>query len=730
MVMDKVVRWRGKFADIEDTIYVVDIYGESDGTGTIKEIELGGDAPLVTNNDDSDDLFAAKRRHYGTMEIVDPDGTLMMEILPKDNLDHPVKVWKAVDQSVVWEGFLGCDIYNEAFTDVGQVVEFQLVGLLGASEDMDVEVRDYSSVSIRELLTTNIQRMAEAMGSEVAVLVPENDMACLDVRVYASTMYNYDSEYNAQGVKELGKKPRTVLSMIESVCKSFGWCAREIKNFEYPLFVRSTAIVFGKVASENSRYQFIIPDPRPGKMWCDVEELALAEDIEWAGDGHARSVYIGARSVMVEGTVERDEFKVEVGECPSVPEREVAGPSGLDTAAIFGKNSRVYLLEQTKMDYDARVVLGSWMARNVRLTYHGNQWEKLYAIDYQRVPFEVETGDLLHLSAYSVHSAAEHLLGTNTGVTDLPLGARYCRYAVGYEADGTKMEFRDGIHLYCGSICDRLPDWYPTSLFLKYPAINMATGESHHFKPGYVKFGMKAIGLGRKKTGSGNANDRYVYYDEGKLCDIMVVIQVGDLYLSSHGWTDQFAYMMYKLGKDVESGDGIYMDREVEGVMRVRIFPLIATSHCEKEELMTELLLSDISIDFEEEEKIGDEKKSTYYKQVGAGREDIKVDVPYMTSVIAGSCKNALLDGEGHNIDTLEYENEGTMRVEMNLLGRLESHYSAPKEVLRIESAPLGSPDALSVVTQGEGENKRRYMVVESSRDWLTGVSELTLLEE
>lgn len=728
--MDKVVRWRGKFADIEDTIYVVDIYGdgESDGTGTIKEIELGGDAPLVTNNDDSDDLFAAKRHHYGTLEIVDPDGTLMMELLPKDNIDHPVKVWKAVDESVVWEGFLGCDVYNEDFTDVGQVVAFQLVGLLGASEDMDVEVRDYTSVSIRELLTTNIRRMGEAMGGEVAVLVPENDLACLDVRVYASTMYNYDSEYNAQGIKELGKKPRTVLSMIESVCKSFGWCAREVKCLKHLLYSRNTAIVFGKVVSD-SNYVFVTPDTRPAKVWIVPEELALAEDIEWAGDGHARSVNIGARSVMVEGTVERDEFKVEVGECPSVPEREFAGPSGLGTAAIFGKNSRMYLLEQTKMDYDARVVLGSWMARKVRLTYHGLQWEKLYAIDYQRVPFEEETGDLLHLSAYSVHSAAEHLLGTNTDTTDLPLGARYCRYAVGYEADGTKMEFKDGIHLYCGAISEKLGNSYPISLFGDYPAINMAT-EYHHFRPGYVKFGMNAIGLGRKKTGNGNANDRYVYYDEGKLCDIMVVIQVGDLYLSSHGWTDQFAYMMYSIGKDVESGDGIYLDQEAEGVMRVRIFPLIATSHCAKDELMTELLLSDISIDFEEEEKIGDEKKSTYYRQVGAGREDIKVEVPYMTSVIAGSCKNALLDVYGNNIDTLRYENEGTMRVEMNMLGRLESHYSAPKELLKIESSPLGSPDALSVVTHGEGENKRRYMVVESSRDWLTGVSELTLLEE
>ena len=148
--MAKAVRWQIPFvSSIEKTQYRIDIYDEQDGTWSGVTTLTGGPSPIVTDEDASDDFFAPIRTQTGNIEVctaISGGGTLSLEdILPENNIARPVRLVSiAADMSekIEWQGFLSCQAYNQAYTDIPEIIQLPINSVLEAMDSVEVEMAD------------------------------------------------------------------------------------------------------------------------------------------------------------------------------------------------------------------------------------------------------------------------------------------------------------------------------------------------------------------------------------------------------------------------------------------------------------------------------------------------------------------------------------------------------------------------------------------------------------
>lgn len=141
--------WQCCFQSLNGTQYAVNIC-EQDYDGDI--IQLTGAAePFTTQEDESEDIFTPIRSQSGYLRVIDPDGTLLADLIPQNNTERLVQlfhgtytgVWPdgtfthAAD-ALDWQGFLQAQAYTQPWDGNANELELPVKSLLGALEDVTI----------------------------------------------------------------------------------------------------------------------------------------------------------------------------------------------------------------------------------------------------------------------------------------------------------------------------------------------------------------------------------------------------------------------------------------------------------------------------------------------------------------------------------------------------------------------------------------------------------------
>ena len=149
------IHWQCCFQSMNGTQYAVNIC-EQNYQGSIIQLQ-GGDKPFTTQEDDSDDIFTPIRIQTGYLRVVDPDGSLLEDILPNNNTERLVQLFHGTytgtwpngtfthaDDALDWQGFLQAQAFTQPWDGQSYILELPVKSILGALEDTNL-VETYAS---------------------------------------------------------------------------------------------------------------------------------------------------------------------------------------------------------------------------------------------------------------------------------------------------------------------------------------------------------------------------------------------------------------------------------------------------------------------------------------------------------------------------------------------------------------------------------------------------------
>lgn len=299
----KQVHWQLKFASLKGVAYRIDIYAEGAPVGGIRQL-TGGATPFVTDEDNSDDFFAPVRSQTGNIHVIDNDGTLMESgIMPSNNIDHPVRVVRINDGVVMWQGFMSCEIYSQAYTARPNDLTLPVIGMIEATKSMRItsDVLMSRCNSYKVLPIKGIAEMMVDMLNEYGFDVDfdyeyglynffsASNGYCINPHIFSKE----ESSVDLDGKTTVSLSDAYLYDLLEYVCVSLGLCLRESR----------TRIYFQKIGST---YSF-------SKSTTINRDLL---DQEWKGTNHQINRHVGARRIFVKASVEPYDKILEVPACP------------------------------------------------------------------------------------------------------------------------------------------------------------------------------------------------------------------------------------------------------------------------------------------------------------------------------------------------------------------------------------------------------------------------------
>ena len=152
------IHWQVKFRSLRaDTLYTVNIY---DGSYSGSPVQLtGASQPFVTQEDDTDDMFAPVRLQSGYLRIVDDGDVDWERIMPTDETSRPVTL--TAGNTELWRGFLQPCSFSGEYKEYVQVREFPLMCQLSALEGFDVSPSAYDTVNFGGALLYALSQSGE-----------------------------------------------------------------------------------------------------------------------------------------------------------------------------------------------------------------------------------------------------------------------------------------------------------------------------------------------------------------------------------------------------------------------------------------------------------------------------------------------------------------------------------------------------------------------------------------
>lgn len=137
--------WIIPFADLNDNSYEIRVDDGDSNQYTLK----GAAVPIVTQEDDDENMFKPVRNQTGYIRIVD-DASMMngtmeeqfnwIDLLPTTSVNRPVQLYNTGDDLIMWMGFLAPETFNGDYNLYPQEREFPIVDMLSVLEGYDMEI--------------------------------------------------------------------------------------------------------------------------------------------------------------------------------------------------------------------------------------------------------------------------------------------------------------------------------------------------------------------------------------------------------------------------------------------------------------------------------------------------------------------------------------------------------------------------------------------------------------
>ena len=212
------------------TSYVVNVYKDGTPPSGYPLTLKGAEEPFVTDEDADDDVFMPVRTQSGSLRIVD-DGWATdtnnqtvafswRDMAAANDMDTPVRLMAG--STIVWQGFMQSQTYGNTLYGNPQELEFPVQCCLSV-----LEARQISNDSIITGQLHNFAFLLQYMLSEMPFASFTQIVVQGNTDAQAWLLKKFDWQNFLDSNDEETDKPRyTDLSVLEDMCRFWGWTAR------------------------------------------------------------------------------------------------------------------------------------------------------------------------------------------------------------------------------------------------------------------------------------------------------------------------------------------------------------------------------------------------------------------------------------------------------------------------------------------------------------------------
>lgn len=322
--MAKAVRWQIPFvSSIEQTQYRIDIYDEQDGTWSGVTTLTGGISPIVTDEDNNTDLFEPVRIQTGSIQIctqLPSGGTInIYEILPENNISRPIKLVNIGLDKVEWQGFLSCEMYNQEYIDIPQIIELPIISVLEAMDSIEIDPNEslgYHKIIGHILFVLKQIENKTGMTLFNDIYVPElMDGIPLKESVFDNIYFSSDKVINGDDiiVEVYSMSCQRILSIF---AKFYGLVFREVGMDIYIDMPDSLASENMLVRGFHNYYDILLIKEMglKGRIVARTE-MSIAT-LDWRGINHQLSITQGKRRIKIASKLKDFTSNISLQECP------------------------------------------------------------------------------------------------------------------------------------------------------------------------------------------------------------------------------------------------------------------------------------------------------------------------------------------------------------------------------------------------------------------------------
>lgn len=288
------LKFRGYFCDPTGVRYTVEIHTE-DEVSNVKEIRLGA-TPFVVDCDEDENYFKPVRTRTAKLTVIDEDGTLYDQIMPKDNFS--TRVYLSSDKvGSISSWFVSCEAIEKPIVSRPHEVTFNLNGFLAMLEFIKADPVYKNQSTLWGLLRSIGKGFYDAGIDWIRHFWVPRQYSQLDGIDYS--WFFETKKYKEVSGDRIDIAGKSVLSILESVCKFYGFVA--IENYsEQVMFISDLA---------SGDYRFIIMDygQIPDVSWVTGEMTYNPiqwSDLKWMGTEQTVNTIRPAKSVSVVSKIE------------------------------------------------------------------------------------------------------------------------------------------------------------------------------------------------------------------------------------------------------------------------------------------------------------------------------------------------------------------------------------------------------------------------------------------
>lgn len=232
------IHWKIPFKSRRSgTVYTVNIY-DANFSGTAVVLKPGA-SPFSTQEDDDEDMFKPVRTQTGYIRIVDDgkdasgntlgSGDDWKALVPETDTDRPVTLTHVSGSSTVvdWAGFMQAQDFGATLYGNPQERAFPVQCVLTVTESTDINYQQKEMQNFAYLLKQIVDSIPETCRPTSFVVQGGSDAQALLLKMI--DWQNFVGE-DSQG----NPSPRyNMFSLLEDMCRFFGWTARTYKRILY-----------------------------------------------------------------------------------------------------------------------------------------------------------------------------------------------------------------------------------------------------------------------------------------------------------------------------------------------------------------------------------------------------------------------------------------------------------------------------------------------------------------
>ena len=679
-------KFQGVFYDKDGVKYTVSI-GTREKVSTYKTIQLGA-APFVVDCDSDENYFKPVRTRTAKLTVIDEDGTLFDQIMPKDNFSTRVTLYRN-NSNIVSRWFVSCETFEKSLVNRPTEITFNLNGFLAMMEFIKADPVFTNKTTLYGLLLS-IGKGFNDVGVTWSEYfwVPKiyNYENVIDYSWYFETKKYKDIE--GDHIDIVGK---SLLSVLEAFCKFYGLVA--IEN------CTGQVVFVSDLAVDNYQYYSTVYSQLPVVSVHSSIKMVYApvqwSDLVWMGTEQTVNTIRPAKSVSVVSKVEDYDNKLSL-------------PSFASKAYHFGE------IESRDAQYQCHSLMSDMKNIGGTLTM-GNP--RKFAVNLRKDTYGV-------YNVYTITSVSESAGAYPINDSFLALG--YANYPL--SKDWPKIGPNDTAHneelknaqVWCGAFMVR-SEVYESPKKASFSLTDMlfvsgiCYNETHGIAPTFDDLfsKMKAATLRSEKyvkiyngfvniKAAAKIIDYYGNFSDADGVILNFQLKIGNRYYSTlNGWTEDesFFSVSFKDGHILSNKTSLMQTSEEtgffieipngkyqEGIVEFSVSPALWKSGSTDDgKLPMCVMFSELSVNFTYKSSdlaFGD-RENVFLSMLDAGAKD-EIEVE---NDIASDCYNKAGENviKKSNFDNAQVDEKKGIKPELLLLSRMKEYYSKRRNILSLE---------------------------------------------